>query len=157
MEDFFKAAMLGIVQGLTEFLPISSSAHLILVPWLFGWKTSGLTFDVALHLGTSAAILAYFWRDWVDLALEMMRGIRERSLFGNPQRRLGWFLIVGTLPAMVAGLLLEDYIRKHSAISFDPGCDAGWHSACCFITPTARATRAVRWTSSTGGIVFGSG
>jgi len=112
MEDFFKAAILGIVQGLTEFLPISSSAHLILVPWLFGWKTSGLTFDVALHLGTSAAILAYFWRDWVDLALEMLRGIRERSLLGNPRRRLGWFLVVGTLPAMVAGLLLEDYVES---------------------------------------------
>jgi len=111
MEDFLKAAVLGIVQGLTEFLPISSSAHLILVPWLFGWKTGGLTFDVALHLGTSGAILAYFWRDWVDLALEMIRGIRERSLFGNAQRRLAWFLIIGTLPAVVAGLLLEDYIK----------------------------------------------
>jgi undecaprenyl-diphosphatase len=111
MEDFLKAAVLGIVQGLTEFLPISSSAHLILVPWLFGWETGGLTFDVALHLGTSAAILAYFWRDWVDLALEMIRGIRERSLFGNAQRRLAWFLIIGTLPAVVAGLLLEDYIK----------------------------------------------
>jgi undecaprenyl-diphosphatase len=111
MEDFLKAAVLGIVQGLTEFLPISSSAHLILVPWLFGWKTGGLTFDVALHLGTSAAILAYFWRDWVNLALEVIRGIRERSLVGNPQRRLAWFLIVGTLPAVVAGLLLEDYIK----------------------------------------------
>jgi undecaprenyl-diphosphatase len=113
MEDFLKAAVLGIVQGLTEFLPISSSAHLILVPWLFGWKTGGLTFDVALHLGTSAAILAYFWRDWVDLALEMIRGIRERSLLGNPQRRLAWFLIIGTLPAVIAGLLLEDYIKTN--------------------------------------------
>jgi undecaprenyl-diphosphatase len=112
MEDFFKAAVLGIVQGLTEFLPISSSAHLILVPWLFGWKTSGLTFDVALHLGTSVAILAYFWRDWVDLARELLKGIRERSLLGNPQRRLAWFLIVGTLPAMVVGLLLEDYVES---------------------------------------------
>jgi undecaprenyl-diphosphatase len=111
MDDFLKAVVLGIIQGLTEFLPISSSAHLILVPWLFGWETSGLTFDVALHLGTSAAILAYFWRDWVDLALELIRGIRERSLFGNAQRRLAWFLFIGTLPAVVAGLLLEDYIK----------------------------------------------
>jgi undecaprenyl-diphosphatase len=111
MEDFLKATVLGIVQGLTEFLPISSSAHLILVPWLFGWKTGGLTFDVALHLGTSAAILAYFWRDWVELGLELIRGIRERRLFGNSQRRLAWFLIIGTLPAVVAGLLLEDYIE----------------------------------------------
>jgi undecaprenyl-diphosphatase len=111
MEDFLKAVVLGIVQGLTEFLPISSSAHLILVPWLFGWETGGLTFDVAVHLGTSAAILAYFWRDWVDLAFELIRGIREGSLFGNPRRRLAWFLIIGTLPAVVAGLLLEDYIK----------------------------------------------
>lgn len=63
----WQAVVMGIVQGLGEFLPISSSAHLVLVPWLFRWHDPGLTFDIALHLGTLVAVIAYFWRDWVDL------------------------------------------------------------------------------------------
>src|SRR6059036_3420966 len=101
------AVLLGIVQGLTEFLPISSSAHLILVPWLLGWNPHELTFDVALHVGTAISILFYFWRDWVELAREAILGIIERNPLGNEQRRIAWFLVAGTLPAMVAGLALE--------------------------------------------------
>jgi undecaprenyl-diphosphatase len=111
--EYVAAAILGIVQGLTEFLPVSSSAHLILVPWLLGWTPEGLVFDVAVHIGTSVAVLVYFWRDWVELAQEMLRGLARRDLFGNSKRRLAWFLIAGTLPAMVAGLALEDYIESH--------------------------------------------
>ena len=107
------AVILGVVQGLTEFLPISSSAHLILIPWLFGWEAQGLVFDVALHVGTAVAILAYFWRDWIDLAREMLLGIRERQLLGNDRRRLACFLIVGTLPAAAAGLVFKDFIETH--------------------------------------------
>ena len=101
--EILAAAILGIVQGLTEFLPVSSTAHLILVPWFLGWKYEGLSFDVSLHVGTAIAVLAFFWRDWIRLAREMLLGFREGQLFGNPDRRLAWFLVVGTLPAAVAG------------------------------------------------------
>jgi undecaprenyl-diphosphatase len=108
--EILAAAILGIVQGLTEFLPVSSSAHLILVPWFLGWNPEGLAFDVSLHVGTAVAVLGFFWRDWMRLALELVRGIRKLDFFGNQDRRLAWFLIVGTLPAMVAGLALEDFV-----------------------------------------------
>ena len=111
--EIISAVILGVVQGLTELLPISSSAHLIVVHRLLGWEAQGLVFDVALHVGTSAAILAYFWRDWIDLAREMLLGIRERQLLGNAQRRLACFLIVGTLPAAAAGVALGVYIETH--------------------------------------------
>jgi len=107
------AAILGTIQGLTEFLPISSSAHLILVPWLFGWKPEGLFFDVALHFGTALAVVGYFWTDWVILAREGFRGVIEGKLLGNSQRRLAWYLVVGTLPAMIAGLAFEKYITEY--------------------------------------------
>lgn len=111
--EIFAAAFLGVIQGLTEFLPISSSAHLILVPWLLGWNAEGLVFDVALHVGTSVAILAYFWKDWLTLAREWTVGVLKRDPLGNAHRRLAWFLIVGTLPAGAAGLALEKYIDEH--------------------------------------------
>ncbi|MBZ5495836.1 MAG: undecaprenyl-diphosphatase UppP [Acidobacteriia bacterium] len=110
--ELFAAAVLGIIQGLTEFLPISSSAHLILVPWILGWKPEGLMFDVSLHLGTAVAILGYFWKDWVTLARETICGIHARAPFGNAQRRLAWFLIVGTLPAALVGLLFEKSVEE---------------------------------------------
>ena len=106
------AAVLGIVQGLTEFLPISSSAHLILVPWLLGWKPEGLVFDVSLHVGTAVAILAYFWRDWVRLASEALRGILAGRPFDNPQRKLAWLLVVGTVPAGIVGILFEKQVEE---------------------------------------------
>ena len=106
------AAILGIVQGLTEFLPVSSTAHLILVPWFLGWKAEGITFDVALHVGTAVAVLTFFFRDWIRLAREMFLGIKEGKLLGNEDRRLAWYLVVGTLPAMVAGLAFEETIES---------------------------------------------
>ena len=110
MEILF-AVILGIIQGITEFLPISSSAHLILVPWFFGWKPNGLTFDVSVHLGTTMAVLVFFWRDWVRLAREMWVGCKERKPFGNHYRRLAWFLVVGTLPAVVVFLVFGEIIE----------------------------------------------
>jgi undecaprenyl-diphosphatase len=104
--SIFHAVVLGIVQGLGEFLPISSSAHLILVPWILGWPPSGLAFDVALHLGTLVAVTIYFWRDLLNLAVEgLTRGTR------TPHGRLGWGVVVGTIPAAVAGLLFEEKIE----------------------------------------------
>jgi undecaprenyl-diphosphatase len=110
--ELIAAAILGIVQGLTEFLPISSSAHLILIPWLLGWDPEGLVFDVSLHMGTAIAILAYFWRDWVRLATEALRGIVEGKPFDTPQRKLAWLLIVGTVPAGLIGFLFEKQIEE---------------------------------------------
>jgi len=111
MELIF-AAILGIIQGLTEFLPISSSAHLILVPWFFGWEPEGIAFDVSVHIGTSIAVIVFFWKDWLRLARELILGLMKGDLFGNHDRKLAWFLVIGTLPAMFIGLALEDTIEN---------------------------------------------
>lgn len=101
-----QAVVLGLVQGLGEFLPVSSSAHLILVPWFFGWPEQGLTFDVALHLGTLVAVTAYFWRDLLDLAVAgLTKGTR------TPTGRLAWGVVFGTIPGALAGFLLEDRVE----------------------------------------------
>jgi undecaprenyl-diphosphatase len=105
------AVILGIIQGLTEFLPISSSAHLILVPWFFGWDHEGLTFDVALHLGTAFAVLAYFWKDWCRLVKAFWIGLKFRNPFGSEHGRLAWFILIGTIPAAVIGFLFEDLVE----------------------------------------------
>jgi undecaprenyl-diphosphatase len=95
-----QALILGAVQGLTEFLPVSSSAHLVLVPWLFGWEDPGLAFDVALHLGSLLALLIYYWREWVTMALSVVRP-------DPASRRLLMLLIVASVPGAVIGLLFE--------------------------------------------------
>ena len=84
----WQAIILGVVQGLGEFLPISSSAHLILVPWAFGWEDPGLAFDVALHVGTLVAVLWYFRRDWIALTRAGFDALRTRSLATEDSRRL---------------------------------------------------------------------
>jgi len=106
------AGFLGILQGLTEFLPVSSSAHLILVPWVFGWTPEGIAFDVALHVGTAAAVLAYFWKEWLLLITEAIRGIFAGDPFGNEHRRLAWYLVAGTVPAVIAGLAFEHAVEQ---------------------------------------------
>lgn len=106
-----QALILGMVQGVTEFLPISSSGHLVLVPWLLGWEDPGLAFDTFLHLGTLVAVLAYFRHDLWSLALAWAGSLRERSL-GNPQARIAWLIIWGTLPAVVMGLTLESLFER---------------------------------------------
>src|SRR2546429_1396467 len=99
-----QAAVLGTVQGLTEFLPISSSAHLILVPWLLGWEDQGLTFDVVLHAGTLIAILSFFWKDWLGMLLIV--GPKDPLMSREAASPWLLFLIIcGTIPAAVAGFL----------------------------------------------------
>jgi len=112
LTEIIAAGCLGVLQGLTEFLPISSSAHLILVPWIFGWKPEGIAFDVALHVGTAVAVLAYFWREWLQLVREVIKGILTGDPFGNKHRRLAWYLAAGTLPAVVMGLAFEHAIEQ---------------------------------------------
>ena len=105
------AALLGIIQGLTEVLPISSSAHLILIPRIMGWPESGLTFDVALHLGTFIALFIYFWRDIVDLVVNFFSGLKQ-GRFRTAAARLPLYIIAGTIPAAVFGKTLEEPIEE---------------------------------------------
>jgi undecaprenyl-diphosphatase len=107
-----QAIVLGIVQGLSEFLPISSSAHLILVPWLFGWQDPGLAFDVALHWGTLVAVLIVFWRDWIRLIRAGASSILERRIGADPDRRLFWALVVSSIPAAVVGKLFNEWAEE---------------------------------------------
>lgn len=96
-----QAVILGLAQGLGEFLPISSSAHLVLIPWLFRWTDPGLTFDVALHVGTLVAVVLYFWKDWWQLILKGFTDVR------SAKGRLFWYLVIATVPGAIAGFLLE--------------------------------------------------
>ena len=118
--DWLHAIALGVTQGLTEFLPVSSSGHLIIVPWLFRWDEPGLAFDAALHLGTLIAVLLYFWRDIVGLIAALPTAVRNPHLaFSDPSprdstdtqhARLVLLLIIGCIPGGIAGLLLQNTI-----------------------------------------------
>jgi undecaprenyl-diphosphatase len=103
----YQAVVLAIVQALTEFLPVSSTAHLVLIPWLFGWKDGGLTFDVALHAGTLVAVIIYFFRDWVQIIGQAF-GL---NLGSDPDlkqnRNLLWLLAVGSIPIGIVGYLFD--------------------------------------------------
>jgi undecaprenyl-diphosphatase len=115
MDLSLQALILGLVQGLTEFAPVSSSGHLILVPWFFGWNDKfidSLTFAVMLHLGTLLALLIYFWRDWCRIIPAGLASIRDRSLGDDPDRRLAWLIVVATIPAVLVGPLLTDTIES---------------------------------------------
>jgi undecaprenyl-diphosphatase len=114
MDTVVQALVMGIVQGLTEFLPISSSGHLILVPYLFGWTDpfiTSLAFSVMLHLGTLVALLVYFRRDWLVLVPAGLATIRDRSFRDDPHRRLAWLIAVSTIPAVIAGPILNDTLE----------------------------------------------
>ena len=129
----FQAIILGIVQGATEFLPVSSSGHLIILPWLLGWQDPGLTFDVALHAGTLLAVLVYFGPQWIRIFRAAFGGkVRVAKIFLDPpggkpawsqaemddavsrERRLLWLLVAATIPGAIAGALLE----KHADTTF---------------------------------------
>lgn len=114
MDTTIQALVMGLVQGLTEFLPVSSSGHLILVPWLFGWHDpfiDSLAFSVMLHLATLVALLVYFRADWLRLIPAGLAAIRDRSFRADPDRRLAWLLVAATIPAVIAGVLLNDIIE----------------------------------------------
>jgi undecaprenyl-diphosphatase len=109
-----QALILGIVQGATEFLPISSSGHLVLVPWILDWHgvgESNMAFDVLVHLGTLAAVFGYFWRDFKRMIGAVWSGIQARDPMGDPDSRLAWFILGGSIPAGLAGLALEDWFE----------------------------------------------
>lgn len=104
--SIFQAIVYGVVQGIGEFLPISSTAHLILVPWFFGWGDPGVAFDVALHLGTALAVILFFWKDWISLI---------SSGFTKPKSENGklfWLIIAATIPGGIFGVLLDNYMQN---------------------------------------------
>ena len=111
----FQSILLGIVQGLTEFLPISSSGHLVIVPYLLGWElvpSDAFIFDVLVQVATLVAVIAYFWKDLLKIMQQMLRCLGEKRPFADSQARLGWFLLISTLPAGLLGLLLKDSVER---------------------------------------------
>ena len=113
MSDIIQAIVLGIVQGITEFMPISSDGHLVIVPWLLGWKDQSLLFDTVLHWGTLASVLLVFWRDLWTIFVATLKSSATRSLI-DPNARLGWFIVVGSIPAVLFGLFLKDFFEELS-------------------------------------------
>lgn len=105
--DIFQAVFLGLVQGVTEVLPISSSGHLVLVPWLWGFEDPGLSFDVALHIGTLVAIIVYFRKDWFKIAQGFFSGVKKQS-FKKADEKLSLYLALATIPGVLAGYFLND-------------------------------------------------
>ena len=108
--EWWKAVILGAVQGVAELLPISSSAHLVLVPWLFGWPNPGLVFDVALHIGTLAAVLIYFWGDLWGMLTAVLGGVARGKPLAEPQARLGLMVVAASVPGAAIGAAFNSRI-----------------------------------------------
>src|SRR3712207_1322553 len=120
--DAFEAIVLGIVQGLTEFLPISSSAHLRIVPAFAGWDDPGAAFTAVTQLGTMAAVLLYFRRDLLEIVTGFVAGLRDRAARGTQEWRMGWYLIIGTLPIVFFGVIFSDPIEDEARNLTLMGC-----------------------------------
>ena len=113
--NILQSIILGIVQGVTEFLPISSSAHLVLVPHLLGWKIpaqAGFIFDVLVQDATLLAVFIYYWKDIRDILKAVISGLRQGKPFGSAEARLGWLIVLATLPAGVIGFLLKNTVEE---------------------------------------------
>jgi undecaprenyl-diphosphatase len=112
MVDFFRAVVLGVLQGLTEFLPISSSAHLRIFPELFGWGDPGAAFTAVVQIGTELAVLLYFRKDIWRIGSAWFRSLVDPSWRGHQDSRMGWYIIVGSLPIVALGITLKDIIEN---------------------------------------------
>lgn len=110
--DFLQAVVLGLIQGLTEFLPISSSAHLRILPEIFGWGDPGAAFTAVIQIGTELAVLLYFRKDIWRIATTWIRSLYQPEYRGHLDARMGWYVIVGSLPIVVLGVLLKDVIEQ---------------------------------------------
>ena len=109
-----QSIILGIIQGLTEFLPISSSAHLVIVPYLFGWQIDTsvvFIFDVLIQVGTMISVLTYFWKDLLNIITAVLSGLVDRSPLKTSQSQLGWLILLATIPAGLCGLLVKDLVE----------------------------------------------
>lgn len=112
---FIQSIILGFIQGLTEFLPISSSGHLVIVPHLLGWEIpsrDAFLFDVLVQVATLIAVFAYFWKDLLEIINAFLQGLRKLQPFDDPLSRLGWYIIIATFPAGTAGLILKDLVQS---------------------------------------------
>lgn len=109
---YLKAIVLGLIQGLTEFLPISSSAHLRIYPELFGWGDPGAAFTAVIQIGTELAVLIFFWRDVVRIVSVWVKSLFKPELRSHLDARMGWFIIVGSIPIVVLGIVLKDVVER---------------------------------------------
>jgi len=107
-----QGAILGLIQGITEFLPVSSSGHLVLVPWFLNWEEPGLPFNTTVHLGTLLGVVTFFWGDLVELAKAWLSDLRSGGMPTSSQSKLAWLIILGTLPAALMGLLFEEFFES---------------------------------------------
>ncbi len=113
--SIFQALILGIIQGLTEYIPVSSTAHLILVPWLLGWNfdpNARVVFDILVQWGTLVGVVIYFWRDIVAIIRAVLTGLLQRKPFATFEARLGWLVVVATIPAVIAGVFVQKYLTQ---------------------------------------------
>ncbi len=112
MQEYFEAIVLGLLQGFTEFLPISSSAHLRIFPEFFGWGDPGAAFTAVIQIGTELAVLIYFAKDIWRIANAWVRSLWQPRWRGHPDARMGWFVILGSLPIVLLGIALKDVIES---------------------------------------------
>ncbi len=110
--SLIEAVILGVLQGATEFLPISSSGHLVLVPAILKWPPASLSLVAIVHQGTLVAVLVYFWRDLWEMITAVLQGIRQRQPLATAESRLGWFIVLGSIPAGIVGLALESFFEE---------------------------------------------
>lgn len=106
--SLFQALILGIIQGATEYIPVSSTAHLVITPWLLGWPDAPFTFEVLVQLGTLVGLFVFFWQDIWLIARGVLTGLWRRQPLATFEARLGWLVVVGTIPAGILGLLFKD-------------------------------------------------
>ncbi|GIK64692.1 MAG: undecaprenyl-diphosphatase [Chloroflexota bacterium] len=155
--NLIEAIVLAIVQGITEFLPISSSAHLALVPWWLGWDDASLFFEVVVHLGTTLALISYFWQDWRELIKAGLQILRQRKIVTAQERLLLW-IGIATIPGVIGGFLIEPYFDGTLS---EPGPVAAqlyltaallifseWYTARTYATDTGRSLDGMKLTDS---------
>jgi len=109
--SLLQAVILGVLQGITEFLPVSSSGHLVLIPGMLGWPDPGICYDAVVHLGTFVAVAVYFWRDIIALLVAWWESVRTRKV-ATTEARVAWTIIIGTIPGAIMGALLEDSFER---------------------------------------------
>lgn len=155
--NLLEAIVLAIVQGITEFLPISSSAHLALVPWWLGWDEASLFFEVVVHLGTTLALISYFWQDWRELIKAGLQILRQRKIVTAQERLLLW-IGIATIPGVIGGFLIEPYF---DGVLSEPGQVAAqlyltaallifseWYTARTYAAGTGRNLDSMKLTDS---------